>query len=598
MIPLPVLARLCLCCAIAMCCLTGSPAVAQQNIPVARFTGARTAPQGPNEYAMWLTYWSPSRAWYNIPVEDTPWRLDFFGTGAGTMGLYGNGTPYFAMGPHMIERFPGGREAYYTAYLESIRIFVERELPPNYSGMFAIDAEFWSPFWTGHPNQTSTEGPTANDWDQLDDWRDYIRESRADQLAGLTPEQQEEIFRQTWLTATRDFYTRVFQRVKSLRPNAKVGFYNLPLQSYHEWRNPVIAARWRWAYENEMGWLWDMVDAIFPSVYPFYQSVPDGSTVPRGYFDRQSDFEQYLRDNIGEAIRHASGKPVVAYIAYQFHPSNPNQGWAPITPWMMRRSFEIPRELGCAGAVLFGFPQSQQNFEASVPFFRDVINPIVRELAALPSLAPVLNPPPLSAPSVPTSGGSGTPPTPPAPPPAPSVPPTVSPAPAEGGGNVLLPHNPLSGLPQPPLPPATGGTPNPAAVAGDAAGAKSAKPVLAATSKSKSATSTQDRQGVQTLRPTDAAAIDFSAPPIVLAEGSHVGFDQSDVYAEAVSRARGAAAGSPTSRGTPDAIAAALARQQSGVFGVSAPTIVYQSSKPKPTIAPNKDKVITSVPTP
>jgi hypothetical protein len=119
----------------------------------------------------------------------------------------------------------------------------------------------------------------------------------------------------------------------------------------------------------------------------------------------------------------------------------------PITPWMLRRSFEIPRELGCSGVVAWGATNQRNEFEPLIPFYRDVMNPFVRQFATLPSLAPTLNPPPLTAPNAPITSQPDTPPT-----PAPNTPPaTIPPVPPELNqtppGQTTTPTTPIGNAP-------------------------------------------------------------------------------------------------------------------------------------------------------
>jgi len=420
-----------------------SPALAQTWAPRERFTGLVTATPRSNEFSLYYYYWAADRGFYAMEYQNVPWRLDVAIINAGHLATY------FNAGPHMIDRYPGGPEAYYTMYLTSMSRFFQDAVPDvSFRGLIALDYESWGPWWTGHPNSPSTLGITAEDYDTIDDWREHIRQTRPQLLTGKTPAQQEEVFRQTYLTFTRDHFTRIFNATKALRPNAKVGFYNFPTQMYWQWRDPQNAEKMRWGYENEMAWFWKMVDVIFPSVYPFYTSVPNNTPSPLPpYSDRYADYERYLTDNIAESLRHANGKPVIPFIGYQFHPSNPTKGMMPITPWMLSRSFEIPRELGCSGVVAWGATNQRNEFEPLIPFYRDVMNPFVRQFATLPSLAPTLNPPPLTAPNAPITSQPDTPST-----PAPNTPPaTIPPVPPELNQNppgyTTTPTTPIGNAP-------------------------------------------------------------------------------------------------------------------------------------------------------
>jgi len=359
-------------------------------------------PGDPREFAVYWAFWAPERAWYNLEMTDVPWHTNCTSIPTAWADKYPRA------GPHMIDLYPGGKDAFYRDHFAGLRVNIDLVAPNvNYDGVLFYDYEFWGPFWTGHWNDASTAGLTADDFDPIDDWREHIRTSRPQLLAGLDATGQEEVFRQTWLAQTREFFERCYHEMKRLRPRSRVGFYNFPSQNYWGWRNPERAAQLRYAYTTEMAWFWPMVDVIMSNTYVFYQSV-DAQRAPAGYFDTRADFESYVRSNVGMAMSVAGGKPVLNFIGWQYHPAYVPAPLGPLNAWNLRRSFEISRELGCSGVVVFGWIQNQQQYNAAAPFFRDTLNPFLRQFMQLPSLAPQLNPAPLTPPTAPGTGPDGT----------------------------------------------------------------------------------------------------------------------------------------------------------------------------------------------
>jgi hypothetical protein len=98
---------------------------------------------------------------------------------------------------------------------------------------------------------------------------------------------------------------------RSLRPNAKWGYYGLPRKEYWA-RNEA------WREESRaLQPLVAEVDALFPSVYDHYR---DG-------IDRKTEKEHaYIRDNVAMALEVADGKPVFAYVTHRYHGSNEKAG--------------------------------------------------------------------------------------------------------------------------------------------------------------------------------------------------------------------------------------------------------------------------------
>lgn len=369
-----------------------------RRLPGGRMTNL-VEPHASSEFALYWAVWPARRDWQDLNITDVRWRdtcVMIYNTWFGDL--------YPRPGPHMILLHPGGKEAFYQAYLARLTELVNEWCPdPNYRGLISMDFEFFSPNYTAHPNWASNLPlEDRTDYDFIDDWKETLRTLRASEVATMTPSQQDEYFREQWLIVTREFYTRTFNTVKALRPNSKVGYYNMPVQSYFEWRLTETAAQRRWAHDNEAAWFFEMVDVIYPSIYPFYYSVPNGQTTQRGVQDTQADFDRYIRDNLTEAIRVARGKPVYAFVTMQYHPSNTQYSYRITNDFNTRRPFEIAREMGCSGAILWGWIQNQQQFNEQSAAFSQSFSPFMRQFQQLPSLAANR-----AAPVAPGTGGSG-----------------------------------------------------------------------------------------------------------------------------------------------------------------------------------------------
>ena len=349
---------------------------------------APAMPQGlrgmnpPNEFGIFFNYRCEQLQWYNnITLTRTPVRLDV------VLVSYGSTPLYPAQGPHFIETFPGGRPAYYAQFIPQLQGIISSWITnAAYDGLIVLDYEFFSPWWTGHLNTPSTLGPDELDDDYIDDWRDTLRVTRAAQLAGLTPAQQEAYFKQEWLSTTREFFERVYNAVKTLRPLAKVGIYNQPAQTYWGWLNPTSAAAMH-AGHDEVPWFWQMVDVILPSIYAFYKSVPD-FRAPGPNQDRESSFDAYCRANIGAALRIANGKPVYPYVSFQYHPSNPAYAWQPVNDFNLRQALAVSREMGCNGVVVWAWIKTQTAYDQIAPYMSATLDPYLQRMATLPAYAP------------------------------------------------------------------------------------------------------------------------------------------------------------------------------------------------------------------
>lgn len=314
----------------------------------------------------------------NVPmnVSTLPFRRDVVLFDHDTVGRF------LRAGPHMIETWPEGKEAFYAEHFAkmAVDIAASYKIPdPNWSGYAVIDYELWGPYWTLHENTPSTLGPEALDRDFQDDWRDYIRNHRPQLLAGLEPAQQEQVFMDTWLDTTREFFRRTIAEAKRLRPNAKWGFYNLPWGNYHMFVNDHVEPhRSRRAdlprfWGEEMAWLWEECDAFYPSYYTPYVSVASPRTG-----QRQDSYEQntrWLNEMTAELLNYANGKPVLPYIWYQYHDGGTSYGGPLVNDFNLRSMVEITGQAGATGVILWGWIPNTQERNRVEPFLRDRLLP-------------------------------------------------------------------------------------------------------------------------------------------------------------------------------------------------------------------------------
>lgn len=309
----------------------------------------------------------------SVAPFDVYWGVG--GTHAGGLSLRGVATKpaktfggtwfglYPAAGPHMIELYPGGREQFYTNHLAKIATDLQYFVPdPQWDGLAVIDWEFFQPFWTDAYNEPSTQAYDAPDNDMLDDWRDYIRAHRAGLLAGLNTQQQEEVFKQTYLAATREFLTRTIRECKRLRPQTKWSLYGLPRTGYY----PIVAPDYgpfrqmrdnlETAHMAELSWLLDELDVICPSYYIFYRSFPTWSGTDTDTF---ADNTRFLHDGVDYCVRFAQGrKPVVPFLWYYYHDSTTNR-FQMLSEFNMRNALVQPAIAGASGVLIWGYVPGQ-----------------------------------------------------------------------------------------------------------------------------------------------------------------------------------------------------------------------------------------------
>lgn len=134
----------------------------------------------------------------------------------------------------------------------------------------------------------------------------------------------------------------VLRRVRDAGYAGPIGYYGLaPIRDYWRSVRPADSSEYRqWAAENDrLQPLADNVDALFPSLYTFYDDI--------------AGWEAYALANLREARRLAKDKPVYPFLWPQFHESNQKLAgqYLPAAAW--RRQLEFVQQ-HADGMVLWG----------------------------------------------------------------------------------------------------------------------------------------------------------------------------------------------------------------------------------------------------
>jgi hypothetical protein len=278
-----------------------------------------------------------------------------------------------ASGPQVIEQHPGGWSAYMAGHLAKVGMDVAVQIPDqDWTGLAIIDYESWMPYWIGHPEVVRQS------------WRNFITTQRPQLVHGLTGEPREQVFRQTYLQASRAFWQATLDECKRLRPRATWGFYHLPQTPYWAWlcddANCVSdRENLRRANDEELGWLYDAVDAHFPSLYTHYRSESE----PRRFSGENTaaENELYFRRNLEESSRVGRGKPIIPFVWYRYHPQSGGINSSPfLNDVNLRQMFTIPRDMGCPGVVLWGWVPDEASRSELTGFLDQRLVPLLRDL--------------------------------------------------------------------------------------------------------------------------------------------------------------------------------------------------------------------------
>lgn len=180
-------------------------------------------------------------------------------------------------------------------------------------------------------------------------------------------------------SSTASRLNALVERLRKGGVTEEIGFYGLPpIRDYWRAVKPANHDQYKvWQAANEvLTAVADKVDALFPSLYTFY--------------DDQAGWEKYARANVAEARRLAKGKPVYPFIWMFYHESSATLGGKLIPEVYWRRQLEVLAEVA-DGVVVWGGYQSNWDenaawWRATQSFMND--HPVCKSEAA--PLPPVL----------------------------------------------------------------------------------------------------------------------------------------------------------------------------------------------------------------
>jgi hypothetical protein len=255
-------------------------------------------------------------------------------------------------------------------HLEKVGRDVQRVIPDaNFSGYAVIDYETWFPSWSRLWNTKSDRAADARDGDFKDDWEDHLKRNRPNVLAGLSGAAYEQALASSYDAAAQKFYLETLKECKRQRPKAKWGFYGYPYGEYYVDYLPV-ANKWKNINSNELGWLYDAVDAVFPTVYSLFNTV-DRTPDWRVKENSLAQNERYISENVKEGLRVCRGKPVLPFIWFRYHENvGPALSGKLVTDALIQQMLETPKKAGAQGVVIWEFIESEQGFQE----FRGLIN--------------------------------------------------------------------------------------------------------------------------------------------------------------------------------------------------------------------------------
>lgn len=296
-----------------------------------------------------------------------------------------------------------------NAHLTKLRDDINRYIPQNFSGYAVIDYEDWEPLWAETPEL----------------YREKTRAVVRAQYAGLSPQQVEEYSIRDHELAAKDFLLQTINTAKSMRPNAKWGYYGYPRLYQIE-------------HSAQMQWLWDAQTAFYPVAYTVY---PMSEVRPTPWDHAEPSFFPNLMQTLVGTARQIAGpsRPVAAFVWCRYHNINPTFQYQMLNDTDLRRMMREPRLKGADAAIFWDYIDSAQDVGEYQTYFTSKLGRVLNDLDVEFNAAQTSNNQ--------TGGGSGNgggaPPAPPSnniptPPPAPPVANNTN---GNSGGNAAPPSN-------------------------------------------------------------------------------------------------------------------------------------------------------------
>ncbi|MFZ4573763.1 MAG: hypothetical protein ACOYN0_05155, partial [Phycisphaerales bacterium] len=261
-----------------------------------------------------------------------------------------------------------------------------------------LDIEFLDMSWGNRTGGPGIHAPSPHGVTQHDAWYTYMRQHHPDELYGLSSADEEEVLARTYREAVREFFLGTIREAKAVAPNLKWGFYGYPWRRYGEYLQPVPN---QWSRINdEMQWMFEACDVVYPALYMNLQTVADGTPGRRaGYQWEESFHSSIILGNIREFRRLIGpNKEIIAFTGYRYHLSLDEERLGDyLDPIDVRLALELPAQNGLDGIIIWDMLSNEGDLAAAQSFMNSDVAPTIRGFFGIadPEQAP---PPP---------GGSG-----------------------------------------------------------------------------------------------------------------------------------------------------------------------------------------------
>eukprot|EP00949_MAST-11_sp_MAST-11-sp1_P000966 g966.t1 len=231
----------------------------------------------------------------------------------------------------------GGLQKHLQAIKDTLHLWIP---DPEWDGNAVLDFEDWTTVWELNNN--------SGRWHSIRYQQKSKEIVRAKHPTWSEEEVTDEAKREFEFWAN-EFFVRTLETCKRLRPRARWGFYGLPVSFMGYCSGSVedlncsydgpLGDTYR-EYANRQSKVWDVSDALFPSIY-----IPTNSTDPKGL--------SFIAATVRESMRLASAAKgqtdVLPYAWHYYH-----DGIHILTSALMHASLQMPCKYGANGVVMWG----------------------------------------------------------------------------------------------------------------------------------------------------------------------------------------------------------------------------------------------------
>ncbi|NQY92266.1 MAG: hypothetical protein HRT46_11515 [Deltaproteobacteria bacterium] len=284
-------------------------------------------------------------------------------------------------GPHELKLDPEWMDRHF----QRLERMLDRHIPdPDFDGYATIHYESWDVLWELLGEVESDEDASARDLDYKADWRDYIEEHEPQRVEGLSADEREEVFAETYEETAREFLLDTLRECKRLRPDTKWSYDYFPHKIY---RLPELTDEGVLGYgdlshraselNDELEWLWEEMDFISSNLYQIKYTLKEISNNKDGSYNTKEANAEFMWSNILERLRVASGKPVYVMLWSYYGGAHRDTYLNKIN---RRQTLEIPLLAGADGVIIW---HSVHGRSEQRSFQKHVRSTLVKEILRL-----------------------------------------------------------------------------------------------------------------------------------------------------------------------------------------------------------------------